>query len=33
MAYDSKGNLFIADMSNHAIRKLSPDGVVSTFAK
>ena len=33
MAYDSKGNLFIADMYNHRIRKLSPDGVVSTFAK
>jgi len=33
MAYDSKGNLFIADMYNHRIRKLSPDGMVSTFAK
>ena len=33
MAYDSKGNLFIADMYNHSIRKLSPDGTVSTFAK
>ncbi|MBS1768939.1 MAG: hypothetical protein JSS77_04695 [Acidobacteria bacterium] len=33
MAYDSKGNLFIADMYNHAIRKLSPDGTVTTFAK
>ena len=33
MAYDSKGNLFIADMSNHAIRKLSPEGVVTTFAR
>lgn len=33
MAYDSKGNLFIADMSNHSIRKLSPDGMVTTFAK
>ena len=33
MVYDSKGNLFIADMSNHSIRKLSPDGVVTTFAK
>ena len=33
MAYDSKGNLFIADMNNHRIRKLSPDGMVSTFAK
>jgi hypothetical protein len=33
IAYDSKGNLFIADMYNHCIRKLSPDGVVTTFAK
>ena len=33
MAYDSKGNLFIADMYNHSIRKLSPDGTVTTFAK
>ena len=33
MAYDSKGNLFIADINNHAIRKLSPEGIVSTFAK
>ena len=33
MAYDSKGDLYIADMHNHAIRKLPPDGIVSTFAK
>jgi hypothetical protein len=33
MAYDSKGNLFIADMNNHSIRKLSPNGMVTTFAK
>ncbi len=33
IAYDSKGNLFIADMNNHSIRKLSPDGMVTTFAK
>ena len=33
MAYDSKGNLFIADMYNHSIRKLSTDGMVTTFAK
>jgi NHL repeat len=33
MAYDSKGNLFIADMNNNSIRKLSPDGIVTTFAK
>ena len=33
IAFDSKGNLYIADMSNHSIRKMSPDGIVSTFAK
>lgn len=33
MAYDSRGNLYIADMYNHSVRKLSPDGVVTTFAK
>jgi len=33
MVYDSKGNLFIADMHNHAVRKLSADGIVTTFAK
>jgi len=33
MAYDSKGNLYLADVANNAVRKLSPDGTVSTFAK
>jgi hypothetical protein len=33
MAFDSKGNLYIADMYNHSIRKLSPTGVLTTFAK
>ena len=33
MAYDSKGNLYIADTGNHSVRKLSPDGIVTTFAK
>ncbi|GAB5526058.1 MAG: hypothetical protein Roseis2KO_39300 [Roseivirga sp.] len=29
---DSKGNLFVADGVGHVIRKISVDGVVSTFA-
>lgn len=33
IAYDSKGNLSIADMNNHCIRKLSSYGIVTTFAK
>jgi len=33
MAYDSKGNLYLADTANHSVRKLSPDGMVTTFAK
>jgi len=33
LAYDSKGNLVFADTGNHSIRKLSPDGMVTTFAK
>ena len=33
LAYDSKGNLFIADQANHCIRKLSANGVVSSFTK
>lgn len=32
LAGDTAGNLYIADRYNHAIRKLSPDGVVSTLA-
>lgn len=31
MAYDSKGNLFIVDWKNSVIRKLSPDGIVSSY--
>jgi hypothetical protein len=33
MAYDSKGNLYITDTANHSVRKLSPEGMITTFAK
>jgi hypothetical protein len=32
MAVDSAGNLFFADANNHRIRKVSPDGTISTVA-
>lgn len=32
VAVDSSSNVFVADGRNNAIRKISPDGVVSTFA-
>ena len=33
LAYDSKGNLYLSDAGNHVIRKLTPDGVVTTFSR
>lgn len=32
MIIDGNGNLYIADKNNHCIRKITPQGVVSTFA-
>lgn len=32
IAFDSKGNLFIADMGNNRIRKVDTKGIISTFA-
>jgi sugar lactone lactonase YvrE len=32
VAVDSAGNVFVADHSNHAIRRISPDGTVTTLA-
>ena len=32
LVLDSSGNAYVADSSNHTIRKISPTGVVTTFA-
>ncbi len=32
MVFDKAGNLYVADSGNHSIRKISPDGMVSTVA-
>ena len=32
LAVDSEGNLFIADTGNHRIRRVSPEGVITTVA-
>lgn len=32
ICFDGSGNMYIADWGNHAIRKITPAGIVSTFA-
>lgn len=31
MAIDSKNNIFVTDITNNVVRKISPEGIVSTF--
>jgi sugar lactone lactonase YvrE len=32
LAFDNKGNLYVSEVGNHAIRKITPDGLISTVA-